>query len=188
MNSQRTSIEAIPANSSIIKVRLQELNKLFDLMDPAPPYKQDLHPNVAEHIVESARELPAKALLALVLHVDQAAPLARSDHAVSDATRAYFAHRSTQVQRKLRLHLRRGVISLIIGLAFLATTLTTSQLLGVGGFATTLRHSLEIGGWVALWRPMEMFLYDWWPILGDKILYRRLARMPVQIKYSANNR
>lgn len=77
------------------------------------------------------------------------------------------------------------MISLFIGLAFLATTLTASQLLGQGGFATTLRHSLEIGGWVALWRPLEMFLYDWWPILGDKLFYRRLARMPVQIRYAA---
>ena len=185
MNSLPTSAEAIPADASIIKVRLQDLNRLFDLMDPAPLYKQDLHPNVAEHIVESAREFPARARLALVLHVDQAAPQAPTDQAVSDATRAYFAHRSTQAQRKLRLHLRRGVISLIIGLAFLATTLTTSQLLGTGSFATTLRHSLEIGGWVALWRPLEMFLYDWWPILGDKLFYRRLARMPVQIKYAA---
>lgn len=185
MNPQSISAEAISVDSSIIKVRLQDLNKLFDLMDPSPPYKQDLHPSVVEHIVESARELPARARLVLVLHVGQVAPQARSDQAVSDAIRAYFAHRSTYAQRKLRLHLRRGVISLTIGLVFLATTLTASQLLGEGSFSTTLRHSLEIGGWVALWRPMEMFLYDWWPILGDKIFYRRLARMPVQIKYSA---
>lgn len=185
MDLQNKSTDAIPGNSSIIKVRLQDLDKLFDLMDPSPLYKQDLHPNVAEHIVESARELPAQARLALLLHVDQVPPQARSDQAVGDAIRGYFSHRSTQAQRKLRLHLRRGTISLIIGLTFLAATLTASQLLGEGSFSTTLRHSLEIGGWVALWRPMEMFLSDWWPILGDKIFYRRLARMPVQIKYSA---
>lgn len=185
MNHKNTNAEVIPSDFSIINVRLQDLNKLFDLMDPSPLHKQDLHPNVEEHIVESAEEYPARSQLALILHVDQTAPDVRNDQAVSDATRAYFAHRSTQAQRKLRLHLRRGAISLIIGLMFLATTLTASQLLGEGGFAKTLRSSLEIGGWVALWRPMEMFLYDWWPILGDKIFYRRLARMPVKIKYSA---
>ena len=184
MSSPNTSAPAAPADIHTIQVRLQDLNKLFDLMDPSPLYAQDLHPTVVEHIVESARELPARAPLALVLHVDQAAPEHRSDQAVSDAVRAYFAHRLTQTRRQLRLHLRRGGISLVIGLAFLATTLAASQLLGEGGFATTLRNSLEIGGWVALWRPMEMFLYDWWPILGDKIFYRRLARMPVEIKYA----
>lgn len=183
MNSQKISEEVIPANVSTIHVRIQDLNKLFDLMDPSPLHEQDLHPSVAEHIVESAKEFSAWSPLALVLHVDQAAPEGRSDRVLSDAIRGYFARRSIQAQRKLRLHLRRGVISLIIGLVFLATTLTASQFLGDSGFAKTLRSSLEIGGWVALWRPMEMFLYDWWPILGDKIFYRRLAQMPVQIKY-----
>jgi hypothetical protein len=32
---------------------------------------------------------------------------------------------------------------------------------------------------VALWRPMEIFLYDWWPIRGEIRLYERLAAMPV---------
>ena len=185
MQPSHSRPESIPPDASIIKVRMQDLNKLFDLMDPSPLYKQDLHPNVAERIVDRAKELPTQAPLALVFHVDQAAPADRNDQAVSDATRAYFSHRSQQAQRKLRLHLRRGVISLVIGLAFLGSTLTASQFLGGGGFATTLRHSLEIGGWVALWRPLEMFLYDWWPILGDKLFYRRLAHMPVQIHYAA---
>ena len=52
-------------------------------------------------------------------------------------------------------------------------------MLGEGTIASTLRESMDIGGWVALWRPMEMFLYDWWPILGDRIFYWRLGRMPI---------
>ena len=31
-------------------------------------------------------------------------------------------------------------------------------------FADVIRESLLIGGWVAMWRPLEVFLYDWWPI------------------------
>jgi hypothetical protein len=27
--------------------------------------------------------------------------------------------------------------------------------------------SLVIGGWVAMWRPMEVFLYDWWPVRAE---------------------
>ena len=26
-----------------------------------------------------------------------------------------------------------------------------------------LRGSLTIGGWVSMWRPLEIFLYDWSP-------------------------
>ena len=38
-----------------------------------------------------------------------------------------------------------------------------------------------IGAWVALWRPLEIFLYDWWPILGEARLVDRLSAMPVQV-------
>ena len=34
-----------------------------------------------------------------------------------------------------------------------------------------------------MWRPLEVFLYDWWPILGEVRLLDRLSRMPVRIEY-----
>jgi hypothetical protein len=43
-------------------------------------------------------------------------------------------------------------------------------------------ESLIIGGWVALWRPMEIFLYDWWPIAAEARLFDRLAAMPVSLR------
>lgn len=95
------------------------------------------------------------------------------------------AQRSTESQRKLRRHLRRGVISLINGLAFLATTLSASRRLGGCCFARTLRHSLEISGWVSLWRRMEIFLYDGCPFWATRSFIDAFARVPVQIRYSA---
>ena len=32
-------------------------------------------------------------------------------------------------------------------------------------------------GWVAMWRPLEIFLYDWWPVRRLQVAYERLARM-----------
>jgi hypothetical protein len=49
---------------------------------------------------------------------------------------------------------------------------------------SVLRESLVIVGWVANWRPIEMFLYDWWPIARRRDLYRRLANAKVVIKVS----
>ena len=46
-----------------------------------------------------------------------------------------------------------------------------------------LRESLVIGGWVAMWRPMEIFLYDWWPIRANARLADRLSAMSVRISY-----
>ena len=41
--------------------------------------------------------------------------------------------------------------------------------------------ALVIGAWVALWRPMEIFLYDWWPIRAEARLYDRLGEMDVRL-------
>jgi hypothetical protein len=55
-----------------------------------------------------------------------------------------------------------------------------------GGIVDVLRVSLSIGGWVAMWRPMEVFLYDWWPIRAEARLFDRLAAMPVRISHASD--
>jgi hypothetical protein len=32
-----------------------------------------------------------------------------------------------------------------------------------------------------MWRPLEIFLYEWWPIRAQGRLYERLAAMPVRV-------
>jgi hypothetical protein len=50
-------------------------------------------------------------------------------------------------------------------------------------FGEIVRESLTIGGWVSMWRPLEVFLYDWWPIRNEVRLSDQLAAMPVRIRY-----
>ena len=89
---------------------------------------------------------------------------------------------------KLHRLIRRGSISLVIGLAFLGLFFLIGRMLvhfmGENAFTTLLTESLIIGGWVAMWRPLEIFLYDWWPILGERRLYDRISRIQVRV---ANN-
>ena len=40
---------------------------------------------------------------------------------------------------------------------------------------------LTIVGWVALWRPIQIFLYDWWPIWRRMQVLTNLARMRVEL-------
>jgi hypothetical protein len=76
----------------------------------------------------------------------------------------------------------------VIGITFLALSLllgdVLAQLLGERRVSEILRESLLIGGWVAMWRPMEVFLYDWWPIRADARLADRLSAMPVRLSYN----
>jgi hypothetical protein len=61
-----------------------------------------------------------------------------------------------------------------------------ARLLGERRISEILRESLLIGGWVAMWRPMEVFLYDWWPIRADAQLADRLSAMRVRLSYKTD--
>ena len=75
----------------------------------------------------------------------------------------------------------------MIALGFLGASLALSDLIGNvsdSGFAAVLREGFIIGGWVAMWRPLEVFLYDWWPIRGEVRLLDHLSEIPVRIEYN----
>ncbi|MBF8269299.1 MAG: hypothetical protein HW386_1008, partial [Gammaproteobacteria bacterium] len=83
--------------------------------------------------------------------------------------------------------LRGGWKNLGIGLIFLTVCLFGAQLLSTvedGTLIAILRESLLIGGWVAMWRPMEIFLYERWPGKRQQELYTRLSNMRVKLSIS----
>jgi hypothetical protein len=80
--------------------------------------------------------------------------------------------------------MKQGRTSLLIGLSCLAICLVISNALlqGDGGtWASVLRESLTIAGWVAMWRPMQIYLYDWWPLRRRGRTYAKLSHMPVEV-------
>ncbi|MGC4083693.1 MAG: hypothetical protein QM736_16685 [Vicinamibacterales bacterium] len=168
---------------------MAELNQLFNAIDPAPFRQRDLDPDAEEFIVSWAREVAADRPLALVVRVDRPAGLPDEAAILRDAIRDFFVGRAQVSRRRLRQLFRRGRTSLMIGILFLTGSLLlgdiVSRLLNERGVGEILRESLVIGGWVAMWRPMEIFLYDWWPIQADVRLAERLSAMPVSLSYEA---
>ena len=186
VTSTSSADEAIPTGSQVIEVRVAELRQLFNAIDPSPFRERDLDPQAEEFIVEWARDLPRDAPLVLRVHVNRGPVRTDEARRLAEAIHRYFKTRAAGSRRSLRALFRRGRISLLIALAFLGLALTLSDLIDAdeGGFAAVLREGLVIGGWVAMWRPLEVFLYDWWPILGEARLLDRLSRMPVRIDYN----
>ena len=85
---------------------------------------------------------------------------------------------------QLRDLFRRGRASLAIGVCALAMSLAAGNLVGhvlSSHVAGLFEEGLLIGGWVAMWRPIEIFLYDWWPIRAKARLLDRLSAMPVRV-------
>ena len=175
--------DAIAPGCKPIEVRVAELRQLFNAIDPSPFHDRDLDPAADEFIVEWAKEMPRSAALALVVHLDRPAGPPGEVEALRASVQQNYRRSATSARRRLRALFHRGRISLVIGLAFLGVSIAIADVLADFVGSTFLRETVIIGGWVAMWRPLEVFLYDWWPIRTEQRLYDRLATMPVRIHY-----
>lgn len=165
-----------------IEVRLRELAQLFNSLDPSPFIDRDLDDEAERFIVSWARELPHHARLELIVHL--AHDPGEGGKGVEAAVHHYFATRADMKRRELRQLLRRGRESLVIGVVFLAACFGLGVLVRgrlPAGWDEFIELGLHIVGWVAMWRPLEIYLYDWWPIRADQRLLERLSRMPVRL-------
>jgi hypothetical protein len=184
----RAAGDALPPRCHVIEIRVSELRQLFNAIDPSPFQERDLDPRADEFIVEWAGELPPTEPWALVVHLDRAAGRADEADILRDAIHQYFGQRATTTQRRLKELFRRGRTSLAIALVFLATSTVAGNMVagyvGESGVSDVLREGFVILGWVAMWRPLEVFLYDWWPIRAERDLLRRLSTIPVRIEYA----
>jgi hypothetical protein len=54
--------------------------------------------------------------------------------------------------------------------------------MGEGPTTRIIQEGLVILGWVANWKPLETFLYDWWPLKRRADLYRRIAAARVEFR------
>ena len=82
--------------------------------------------------------------------------------------------------------MRRGEVSLVVGLTVLVVFLTLAEFIGSlppGPLRGVLREGFVITGWVAMWRPLEILLYDWWPMVDERRQIARVLEAPVSIRY-----
>ena len=168
----------------VIDVRVTDLAQLFNSLDPTPFPEKDLDEDAEEFIVSWARELHAKAPFLVRVHVAGGVCDGVAHDRVRDTIRVYFTHRAEMMRLKLRQLMSVGRVSLIIGVAFLAGCILLADLVGragQGAFIDIVQSSLIIGGWVAMWRPIEILLYDWWPLLREERIFKRLSNAEVEL-------
>ena len=177
--------EGFPPGCALIEVHVAELKQIFNSLDPTPFRERDLDPRAEEFIAGWAREISPDKPLGLLIHVDHQGATGEQIATVKDAVRDYFAERASVTRQQLRLLFRRGRTSLVIGLVFLTGSILAGNvaagMLEGTNVADIARESLLIGGWVAMWRPIEVFLYDWWPIRAEARLFDRLSAMIVRV-------
>ncbi|NVO06707.1 MAG: hypothetical protein HXX19_12610 [Rhodoferax sp.] len=169
-----------------IELRIDKLSELFNSMDPTPFHHCDLDRDAQEYLESWAMGFPHSSHFRIIVHIEQM-PDADPEPLVQEAIHNFFAYKAAITKRQIGLLLQEGRTSLGIGLAFLLLCLLGADLLtgnaGVAGntFVRVLRESLIIGGWVAMWRPLQIFLYEWWPSVRRGKIFRNLAKAQVHV-------
>jgi len=167
-----------------IEVKVQSLQQIFNSMDPSPFHERDLDREAEEFIVSWAQEHSSRKPYKLIVHLGQATDRPDAERILSESIRNYFSYRAEMNRRELKQLLRYGWISLVIATVFLGLCVTVAQMVGpeMGRFHPILREGLIILGWVAMWRPLDVYLYRWWPVHRLGRIYRGLSQMPVEIR------
>ncbi len=169
-----------------IELRLEGIDRLFDPFDPFPIPTRDLAKSAEEFIVGWARELPRALSLKIVIHLPEGEAESSAAASLADALERHFSYRAERMAGDLHEMFRIGRQSLAIGLGVLGACILGGRFVisvfGASDFSSFFVEGLIILGWVANWRPIEIFLYDWWPLAQRRQLYLRLASAAVEIR------
>ncbi len=172
-------------NEGKIELNLGRLAQLFNSLDPSPFHERDLDQDAESYIIGSAEEFPRQQPLILVIHLpaDQESKADSAD--VATAVHHYFFYRETQESRRLRLLFRDGRIALLTGFAFLFCCVLLREVafsFGHDAISDIVGEGMLIIGWVAMWRPLEIFLYEWVPIRRRCRILAKLSKIPVLVQ------
>lgn len=167
-----------------IDIRIQRADQLFDTLDPSPFHEKALSRDAEGYIVGYAGEYGDAEPLRLIVH----APVSIKQHAaeVASAIHAHFQFAHEQCRRQYQRRMRIGRTLLVAGIAVLVTALLLRALLGSTGDRPMLAatgEGLLILGWVAMWRPVEILLFDRLENHQNSALLQRLADIPVDFEF-----
>lgn len=173
------------SHTKLIELQVDRLEYLFDPFDPFPTPTRDLSRGAEDFIVGWARELPQNAAIRLRLHLRDEEASTTDVVALKGAISRHFTYKADRVNGDQKELLAIGRMALLIGICVLGVCMVVRQIvlsvLPGSSISGVVGEGLVIVGWVANWRPIEIFLYDWWPMSRKRRLYERLAVAELEI-------
>jgi hypothetical protein len=169
----------------LIEIKLTSVMQIFDSMDPSPFYEKALDTDAEEYITGAVTDFTLPTLQKLVIFVPDSDMKTDEARELGKAIHNHFAYKSMVADRELRQKLLRGRISLVIALLFLSTCLAVRYALAASFednvWTGLLREGLLIIGWVAMWEPVNIFLYGWWPLVRERRVFEKVRTMEVSV-------
>jgi hypothetical protein len=173
----------------LIEMRLRTVMQIFNSLDPAPFHEKDLDSDAEEYINGIVQDFPLAQPMKILIHLPCREAECEEAVTLERAIRNHFNYLEASAARELRLKFRQGRVSLAIGIAFLLVMGLISTLISpytTHGYVAWVAGGLLIVSWVAMWEPINIFLYGWWPIRRKQLICAKISRMPVEVKHDDN--
>jgi hypothetical protein len=170
-----------------INIKIKRINQLFNSFDPSPFLEKDLDDDAFEYITSSVSEQPFKAKQKIIINIPKNQRTKLSEIEIRRAIHNFFEYKKILAEHGIKLKLREGQFSFIIGMVFLITCTVFSEYMSVHSSSLVIKiiaEGLLIGGWVAMWKPISDILYEWWPIWKEKKIYHKISQMDIEFKYT----
>lgn len=167
----------------VIEIRVNEVQQLFDSRDPAPFRERDLDENFIQYLEAYVDELLVRRPLKIQIYIAKEND-AVSAQVIRDAIHEYFKYQIQIRRGQFAKVLRTAQLFLLIGACILIICLGLAQFtkrIDNEMIRTTLREGMLIFGWVSMWKPLELILFDWYPIYDRIRIYGRLVKAQIEI-------
>ena len=170
----------------LIEMRLRTVMQIFNSLDPSPFHEKDLDPDAEEYITGIVQDFALSQPMKILIHLPCRESECEEARTLEPAIQHHFSYLEASAAREIRLKLRQARVSLAIGIGFLLVMGVISTLISPytqHGFAAWVAGGLLIVSWVAMWEPINIFLYGWWPIRRKQRIYGKISRMPVEVRH-----
>jgi hypothetical protein len=183
-SSQAKPLQPTTTSNGTITVPLRDIAQLLD-PDPAPFRQGIVTPEAEDYILRAAKKLPGNEPIRIVVDLPGGTePYSSAD--IADKISKNFRSAAEEETRDVRELFRYGRKALLIGVLTLSACLFLAwffyEKLPQRPITRLMQESFVILGWVSMWRPIEIFLYDWLPHVRRRKLFDRLSDAAVVVK------
>lgn len=184
-------VTAHPPPAHHLDLRIRQMDQLFNSLDPTPFLNKDLDHDAEAFIESWAQGFSSRSKLRITIHLEKMPDEENPSELITEAVRNYFNYKAGLTLGELKRLLRDGRYSLFIGIGFLTVCLFAAEAVRQIGTDTPFivaKEGLMILGWVALWRPLQIFLYEWWPLARRIRVCKSLGRTTIRVVPVGNSK
>lgn len=180
------SLYTVEDGHVLIEMKLSSVLQLFNSFDPAPFHEKGLDDDAENYIVNIVKDFPLKTRFRIIIYLPERIVDTKEALMIPEAIKSHFEYKSLMERRKLRERNIYGKYTLVVGILFLAIATVASLTIDTYSSTFPVAHfiakALEVTGWVAMWEPVTVHLFQLWPIHKQRKIYEKISKMDVELR------